>query len=204
MKIAFLIHSLQLAEAERVIFDLIRHFSNRKIYCSLITIYKSGDRHGKRVVVRELESLGVPVYELHKKSGTGAFRILRQLNQLLTVLKPDVIHSHSFIPNVYAGIRNRMFHEIFTVSTLDSDGANGLTRKSVWLEKFAVQGINRVVSGSEQEAASYESKFKESKGKLVVIEDSFDNRYYSFERVAEDYLFKCYRSKRADYVKDEA
>ena len=175
MKITFLIQSLQFAGSEKVAFDLIKHYRGRNIECSLVTLLHSTDRDGRALMLKELQAMKVPVVELNKRSGLrNAVDILRQLNKAIIRFNPDFIHAHGNTPNVYAGIRNLLYTKKFTITTLHSGGDDWVRKKDRILEKISLYGVNKIVSVAEHVASFYQSRFKKSKGKVVVIENGVD------------------------------
>ncbi|MFC4302404.1 glycosyltransferase family 4 protein [Cohnella boryungensis] len=185
MRITFLIQSLQFAGSEKVAFELIKHYRKKQIDCSLVTLFRSSDEHGRMRMLEELRALGVRIVELNKRSGFGdAWRTLRLLNREIARFRPDIVHAHGCTPNVYAGLRNLCYRRTYTITTLHSGGDDWPSRKDQLLERLSLYGVDRVVSVAEHVASTYKSKFARAKDKLVVIENGIDTSGYA--KLGED------------------
>jgi len=174
VKIAFVIQSLQLAGSEKVAFDLIKQYRGGNIECSLIAIYRSADPLGRERMLSELKAMGVETIELDKLSGHSSMRTLRLFQQAVDRQRPDVVHSHGGIPNMYAGLRNLLYRRIRTVLTLHSGADDWRGAKDNLLERLAIRGADKIVSVAEHVASVYRNRFYQAGKKLVVIENGID------------------------------
>ncbi|GAB6614589.1 glycosyltransferase [Bacillus cereus] len=185
MKITYIIHSLQFAGAERLVLDLIDRLKD-KHDISVISIYKTRDIEGYKKIQKTLESNDIKHICLDKEIGTSKWKTLTSLNRAVKLIGPDLIHAHTFIPNVYSGLRNIFFNKIVTISTLHSGGDDWFRKKDLFLEKFSLKGINRVVAVSEHVRDFYIKKIKlEDKNKVVTIENGIlTDRFYQLSTEA--------------------
>lgn len=174
MKIAFLIQALQFAGSEKVAYELIKQMRARGEDCLLLAVYSSSDPIGRRQVLDDMDQIGVEVVELHKDRGVSAYRVLRTIQEIMDRFNPNVIHAHASMPNTLAGLRNLLFRNIYTVTTLHSGGDEWIRFKDRMLERFSILGSDKIVSVAEHVAEAYKRKFKQSRNKLVVIENGID------------------------------
>jgi glycosyltransferase involved in cell wall biosynthesis len=180
MRIAFVIQSLQLAGSEKVAFELIRHYRDKGMECSLFTLFQSSDPEGRAHMLEQLERLEVRVVELNKRTGLwNAFLNLLKLNREIAAFGPDIIHSHGCTPNMYAGLRNLFFRSIYTITTIHNGGDDWPGFKDRLFERLSLYGVNRIVSVAEHVSRYYQEKFSRARGKVTVIENGINTEMFA-------------------------
>lgn len=98
MKIMFLIHSLELAGAERQVVNLARGLFRKGHQASVVTFYSRG------ALSDELRAAGVPLQSLDKTGRGDIAGFLGRLIRMVRKERPDVLHSYLETPNILASL----------------------------------------------------------------------------------------------------
>ena len=109
IRILYILHTLNLAGVERMVFDLI--VRNRDILDAAVV---SLDCRGP--LAERLESIGVPVWCTHRRSGLD-FSQVGKLSRIVQEFQPEIIHAHQYTPFFYSSLANRFIRRgrvIFT------------------------------------------------------------------------------------------
>jgi glycosyltransferase involved in cell wall biosynthesis len=171
MKILYVIHSLQFAGAERLVFDVINKLKHSN-QITVISIYRSIDSEGHDKILKFLKENNINYYCLDKKIGFSKIKTIISLQEKIKELKPDIIHAHTYIPNVYCGLRNIIFNKIPTIATIHSGGDDWASFKNWILEKISIKGYSKVITVSEHVKNFYLSKLKiKNRDKVVTIQN---------------------------------
>jgi len=173
-KITYVIHSLQLAGAERLVIDLIDRLY-KKYDISIVSIYKSEDKVGEIKVKEKLENLGIKYKQINKEQGSSKYKTLFLFNKIIKDLNPDIIHAHTFMPNIYSGMRNLFFKKIPTITTIHT-GGNDWYKKNAWImERISFYGISKITTVSSYTESMYRKimKLYDSK-KIITVDNGID------------------------------
>jgi len=188
MKILYVIHSLQFAGAERLVFDVISKLKDSN-QITVISIYHSIDSSGHKKIINFLRSNNINYYCLGKETGHSKIRTIISLQQKVKEIKPDVIHAHTYIPNIYCGLRNIIFNRIPTIATIHSGGDDWKSFKNRFLEKISIKGYNKVIAVSEHVKNFYFSKLDiRDQDKVVTIQNGIATEKFqtvSHEEIVE-------------------
>jgi glycosyltransferase involved in cell wall biosynthesis len=96
MKVMFLLHSLQLAGAERQVGNLAAGLVRKGHDVAVVTFYSRGP------LCEDLEAGGVRVLSLDKRGRGDAFGFLWRLVRLLRRERPDILHAYMDCANILA------------------------------------------------------------------------------------------------------
>jgi glycosyltransferase involved in cell wall biosynthesis len=98
MRIMFLVHSLELAGAERQVVNLAGGLHRRGHQISVATFYPRGE------LFDEMQSAGVTLHNLGKTKRTDFAGFLWRLRQLVKRERPDVLHGYLESPNILTSL----------------------------------------------------------------------------------------------------
>ncbi|MGA3128966.1 MAG: glycosyltransferase [Candidatus Korobacteraceae bacterium] len=94
IKVVRLITGLEVGGAELGLLDSLRHFDRKRFDFVVGCLYNNGS------VGRQIEELGVPVFDMRMRSFGDPMGLLR-LWQFLKTQKPDILHTHLFRANTW-------------------------------------------------------------------------------------------------------
>lgn len=170
IKIAFVIDSLALGGAERILLDLLKNLAKEDFSCRVYTIIEQG------VLAQECELLGIPVHNIGKR-GKWSWCTVTGLRQAWRVWRPDVVHTHLFAGDTYGRLAAWLEH-IPVISTehnmnLDEGGMKKYIR---WMLSHVTEKIIAV----SQAVKNYSVKEEHiSEQKVSVIYNGVDSNRFS-------------------------
>ncbi len=168
MKIVQVIPSFGVAGAEIMCETLLYELRKRGHEVLAISLY---DEH--TVITERLESAGVDVRYLHKKSGFD-FSLFGKLKKLFKEEKPDVVHTHLYASKyaVLAAKKAKVPRIVHTVHSLAEYEQKGLGRKLQ--KRFYQKRRVTPVAISDAVQASIESLYGLPKEEIPVVYNGID------------------------------
>jgi glycosyltransferase involved in cell wall biosynthesis len=94
LKVIRLITGLEIGGAELGLLESLRHFDRKRFQFVVACLYNNGS------VGRQIEALGVPVFDMRMRSFCDPAGLLR-LWRFLKAARPDILHTHLFRANVW-------------------------------------------------------------------------------------------------------
>ncbi len=94
IKIAFVIDTLRIGGAERMLFDLAHSLAKNEFSCRVYTIVERGE------LAAEFERVGIPVKNIGKQ-GKISLGTIRGLREAWKEWQPNIVHTHLFAGDTY-------------------------------------------------------------------------------------------------------
>ena len=144
LHIVQVVPSLAIGGQETIVLNLCEALQKEGARLSVVVFSGGGELRG------QVESLGLGLYELHKRPGLD-FRLAWSLYRLLDRIKPDVLHAHNVLAAFYAALAARA-RGIPLVFTRHGTGTMYSTRfRSGWLAtRLCSQAVGVSKKVSEQ------------------------------------------------------
>jgi glycosyltransferase involved in cell wall biosynthesis len=163
MKLLHVIDALQIGGAERVVVDLATELSRRGHAVEVATVRKNSlDDPVGRGLRRELLEGGSRVLELAVTGGLGERALIPfRLARLIGASEPDLVHSHTDIPDFYVSLARRLRR--FSV-------ARTIHNTSLWSEHVVIGRLteqkfhNDLIVGVSEAATSAYRRLRASYG----------------------------------------
>jgi len=178
--ICHIISHLDYGGAERVVFNLSKCLSLRNFDVFVIPFRKTRNRQTETKFKRELLENKTHVIDL-KYSNNDFVRFLSLLKTLIK-LKPDIIHTHTEIPDFYGGVASLFLPKVRFIRTLQNTYMWGghyiLGRITEFVLKYR---SNKAIACSEDvfhyglESLSIPYK------KLILINNGIDSKKFTFK-----------------------
>lgn len=122
--IVHIIPTLAFGGAERCVVDLVNHIDGRYFYCTIISLVNYIP------LAEEITNPAVKVIVAHKK-GKLSLDLFKTLRQLLTHLRPDIVHTHMFSADVWGRIVAKKLHLPVVTTEHNMNDAEGWFKNSV-------------------------------------------------------------------------
>jgi glycosyltransferase involved in cell wall biosynthesis len=171
IKITYIIPSLDLGGAERLVTEMIKNI-NRDIFdVSVICLRRTGQW------AAEIEKLGIKI-ELVGSLPKLEFLSILKIRKILRKEKPDIIHTHLFGADVYGGLAALSLGIKNIISTEHNLNYNeGFIKKN--LKSFVVNKFSKIVAVSEAVKDYSAETYKIEKDKISVFHNGihFENYY---------------------------
>lgn len=156
MKNLFLIETLGIGGAERVLVNTLPELQKLGIACEVAILFDRDD------LAEELEARGIKVHRLSLSYKWNVIEGVFKLNQLLSKNHYDIIHAHLFFAYFYTGLIKPFHPKIKSVTTFHNLGYSVYPATSVWkklrkkLDAFVVNRlIDKTVAVSRAVAEHY-------------------------------------------------
>lgn len=165
LKVLIVVYKSEIGGAERVAVSLAKGL-NRQKYAPLFCCFKGG------ILEKEVQGYKIPVFNLNK-SGRFDFLVLFKLLNIIKKEKIDIIHTHSFSPNLWgrvAGIIARVPLIIGTEHTV----ATAKTNLQKHIDKILAKFTSKIISVSESVKNSLLEEENISPDKILTIYNGID------------------------------
>lgn len=180
VKICYIISHLDYGGAERVVFDLSKCLSLRNFDVFIIPFRKARNKQSETKFKKELLESKTHVVDL-KYSNNDFVRFLSLLKTLVK-LKPEVIHTHTEIPDFYGGIASLFFPKIRFIRTLHNtymwSGHYLLGKITEFVLKYR---SNKVIACSEDVFYYGLESLSIPYEKLILIHNGIDSKKFTFK-----------------------
>lgn len=103
-KILFIIYKFYLSGAEKLVYDLAKNLDKTQYEVSIVALYDSEDKENEKAIMDELSKQKIQIFQIGAKPGGDRIKIILKLCNLIKKYQIDIIHSHSFFPNLYGRI----------------------------------------------------------------------------------------------------
>jgi glycosyltransferase involved in cell wall biosynthesis len=100
LRVIRLITGLKIGGAELGLLESLRHFDRERFHFTVACLYNNGS------VGRQIEALGIPVFDMRMRSFGDPAGLLR-LWRFLRAERPDILHTHLFRANVWGRLIGR-------------------------------------------------------------------------------------------------
>jgi glycosyltransferase involved in cell wall biosynthesis len=132
-RIAILITKFYRGGAENLVYGLAPLFTH-DLDVIVIGLYRGDTRDEDRELRETLEGIGVSTVCIGKTKGHGQLSAIVRLYCLLRAWKPDILHTHCYLPNLYGRIAGALARVRTTIVT-HHNGANEFQDWHYWLER---------------------------------------------------------------------
>lgn len=166
-----MIWALEVGGAERFFIKLLKNLPQSQFDIKVVCLSRKG------VWANEVESCGIPIVSMDKKTGIDFF-ILFRLITLIRHEKPDIVNLYLWTAYLWGGLASRIVgvkHVIVTEQNLD-----------VWkrwyhklIDKFLMRWMDRVICVSDQVADFYQKQIGVPGEKIHMIPNAIDLSLFS-------------------------
>lgn len=170
IKVCHVIGKLAFGGAERLLLDICRKIDKDKFQLSIVVLKRDNP------LIEQFEDAGVEVKCIEKK-GKYDFSLTRRLAEFFKQLKPDIVHTHLFLADFWAGRAARLAGVKRIVSTKHDILSEDLIRD--YLGRKARLKCDKVVAISKATREYLVETEKISCDRIEVIYNGIDiNKFY--------------------------
>jgi glycosyltransferase involved in cell wall biosynthesis len=175
MRIMFLVHSLELAGAERQVVNLAKGLLHKGHCVSVITFYARGP------LGSDLRDAGVTVHSLQKRKRSDV-SFLWRLAKLVRREEPDVLHGYLESPNILSGLLKLLIPNLRVVwgvrcSAKEPDGYDAASRVFSALEPKVSALADLIIINSRSGARDADNAGFPA-DKIRIIPNGIDSDYF--------------------------
>jgi glycosyltransferase involved in cell wall biosynthesis len=172
VRLLFLTRSLNYGGAERQLVALAKGLWSRDQSLAIATFYPGGE------FSQDLESAGVPVVSLEKRSRWGMVRFLWRLFRLVRTSQPQILHGYLGAANILTVLLRPLCPETKIVwgvraSNMDLSRYGWLDRLLYWIE-CRLSRLADVIIVNSYAGLEYAVDHGFPRGKMVVIHNGID------------------------------
>ncbi len=182
IKIVYIINSLALGGAEKLLLELIKKTDKDKFDISLCTINGAGP------LLSEFEKLGITLKIFQKKTKFD-LNVIGQSKGFLKEIKPDIVHTHLFAGDTWGRIAAILAHVPVIIST-----EHNINLDENWLKriiKLILSWFTDKIIAVSQGVKDYTIKFEKiNPQKLEVIYNGIDLNKFNFRGLRQIELNK--------------
>jgi glycosyltransferase involved in cell wall biosynthesis len=182
LKVVQLITGLEIGGAELALQESLLHFDRKRFDFVVGCLYDNGS------VGRQIEGLGVPVFDMRMRSFGDPMGLLR-LWQFLKTQEPDILHTHLFRANTWGrlfGAAQRVPVIISSEHSMTHDDIEGRRRTHLLsaIDTGTARCCDRIIAVSEA-TKKYLMENSIPAKKIEVVLNSVDTRRFAAEANGE-------------------
>ena len=166
-----IVHDLNFGGMQRVVVDLCLKSDPSKFNMSVCCFEELGPN------ARELQSAGIPVFLIKKKSGID-FALPFKLRTHFSKYNIDIVHTHGINPFFYGTIGAKLAGNIKTVQTDHARGIFPVAPKEMFSEMVVSWFADRIIAVSEGVKSDLVKYEHINKDKIQVIYNGIDAAKY--------------------------
>lgn len=169
IKVAHVVHQLDVGGLERVVINLIKTFPRDKWETSLVVLQKGGQ------LVHELRKEGFAVHHLNKRDGVD-FKLFFRIARFFRKEQIDLVHCHNFGALLYGAVGSRLARTsgtVYTAHGLYSAGRLGKLRFS------RLVPVDRVVVVSESAREAMLASGRMAPERVKTLPNGIDTKLFN-------------------------
>jgi len=174
IKIIYIIPTLDMGGAERLVVDIIKNLNSDKFFVKIICLKRFG------AWGLELKNSGVPLILLGQKRRVSLFSLIK-LIKILKQEQPDIVHTHLFGADVYGSLAARLAGVKYLVSTEHNLNYDEGFIKSV-VKIFIDKLFNKIIAVSNSVKNYIVKVYRAEAKKIMVIYNGVEiNNFFQTE-----------------------
>jgi len=171
IKIIYIIPTLDIGGAERLVIDVIKNLDQEKFTVKIICMKKSGAWDV------ELKDHGIPLILLGQKRGISFISLIK-LIKILKQEHPDIVHTHLFGADFYGSVAARLIGIKYLVSTEHNLNYSENAVKKI-IKIFISKLFNNIITVSEAVKKYMIKSYYVKEKKILVIYNGVDiNKFF--------------------------
>lgn len=172
MRICYLIYAFYRSGAETLVYSLATRLARRHDVI-VGSLYEAGNQEKAKLIREELRRGGVRTFQIGKISGQRRIQALYRLTCILRTERPDILHAHTLLPNVYGRIAGALAGVPVRIVTLHSGGDDLRRQRNYCMERLSLPLATQYVAVSSIPAGYFKERFGR-KHPLIIIPNGVD------------------------------
>lgn len=177
MRIMFVVHSIGVGGAERVVTSLANEFVARGHNVCVVTL------EAKRPSLPLADAVCLVELSARKSIG-GLLHVLTSIHGAVQSFRPDVVHSHMIHSNIVTRVLRCMVSIPRVISTVHSTNEGGWPGMLAYRLSHRLADVTTNVS--DEAVSAFERSRAVPKGQMLTVHNGIDTRAFSFSQVCRD------------------